>query len=119
MEKIIDLVGGLSWESTAEYYRLLNQLVSKSENPWNQPRVLIDSLNFGSIVPPSQARNWDEVERLLLESANRLIAGGADFVLWGRMLPKGGREEDCKSPGSAFEGSNPSPATSKFTILPR
>jgi aspartate racemase len=53
----IGLIGGISWESTAEYYRLFNQMVDKSRSPHNQPRLLIDSLDFAEIVVHQESNN--------------------------------------------------------------
>jgi len=83
MDKVIGLIGGMSWESTAEYYRLFNQLLEKKENLWHQPRLIIDSLDFGKLVPLTQQQRWDEVEVELLASAQRLIVAGAEVLILG------------------------------------
>lgn len=56
-QKRIGLIGGLSWESTATYYAYFNELAPK-KNGWSQPRLLINSLDFGEIVPLQQHHNW-------------------------------------------------------------
>jgi aspartate racemase len=83
MGKVIGIVGGISWESTAEYYRLFNQLANKSVNAWQQPPLLIDSLDFGVFVPLTHEKNWKAVDEHLLESAKRLVAGGAKLIILG------------------------------------
>lgn len=78
--KRIGLIGGLSWESTASYYRLLNEFTSKEWGAWQQPTLLIDSLNFQLIVELQRAGNWSATGRLLADSARRLEAGGAEIL---------------------------------------
>src|ERR1700684_3832406 len=77
----IGLIGGLSWESTIEYYRLLNELTARRFGAWQQPRVLIDSLNFNDIVQCQQAGDWAATGEMLAQSARRLESGGAEG-LW-------------------------------------
>jgi len=52
-ESRIGLIGGLSWESTASYYRYFNELFVGA-NEWSQPQLVIDSVDFGAIVPYSE-----------------------------------------------------------------
>lgn len=81
--KRIGLIGGLSWESTASYYRLLNQATAASRGPWQQPHVLIDSLNFADVVALQRAGEWAATGEMMADSARRLEAGGADVLAIG------------------------------------
>jgi aspartate racemase len=76
----IGLIGGMSWESTASYYRLLNEATSQQMGPWHQPSVLIDSLDFSQIVELQRGGDWSATGRLLADSARRLAAGGAEVL---------------------------------------
>jgi len=76
----IGLIGGLSWESTSAYYRLLNVLMAEQFGAWQQPPVLIDSLNFHEIVQCQLSGDWTASGRLLAESARRLERGGAELI---------------------------------------
>lgn len=78
--KRIGLIGGMSWESTNTYYSLLNQLTAERSDPWVQPPLLIDSVNFGAIVALQQAGDWSGTGRVLADSARRLEAGGATVL---------------------------------------
>lgn len=78
--KRIGLIGGLSWESTASYYALLNQLTAQCEGPWQQPLVTIDSVNFGDIVRLQTEGDWEGSGRVLADSARRLEAAGASVL---------------------------------------
>lgn len=79
-EKCIGLIGGMSWESTSVYYRLLNELYKVPGNPWAQPHVIIDSLDFGQLVQLQQNGDWVASGNLLAQSAQRLEASGADVI---------------------------------------
>jgi aspartate racemase len=76
----IGLIGGLSWESTGEYYRLLNERTAERLGPWHQPPVLIDSLNFGEFVRLQTLGDWAAMGDLMAASAQRLENGGADIL---------------------------------------
>lgn len=79
--RTIGLIGGMSWESTATYYQLINRGVRDRAGPLRSARVLIDSLDFGVIEALQRAGDWDRAGELLAQSACRLQAGGADGVL--------------------------------------
>ncbi len=79
----IGLVGGMSWESTAVYYALLNRLQSKQASAWAQPRVLIDSVDFTEIVHLQAGGDWSATGGLLADSARRLVAAGATVLAIG------------------------------------
>jgi aspartate racemase len=78
-ESRIGIIGGLSWESTASYYRYFNQLFSGG-NEWSQPQLLIDSVDFGAIVPLQREGNWDATGEILADSARRLERAGATVL---------------------------------------
>jgi len=75
----IGIIGGLSWESTASYYRYFNQLFSGA-NEWSQPQLLIDSIDFGAIVPLQREGNWEATGEILADSARRLERAGATVL---------------------------------------
>ena len=78
----IGLIGGLSWESTASYYRELNQRF-RGASEWSQPTVLIDSLDFGAIVDLQRRGDWRATGAILADSARRLVLAGADVLAIG------------------------------------
>ena len=81
--KRVGLLGGLSWESTARYYVLFNELSIREHGPWSQPALIIDSLNFSQIVRYRQAGDWVALGRVLADSARRLESGGATVLAIG------------------------------------
>ncbi|MCW2856411.1 MAG: aspartate/glutamate racemase [Marmoricola sp.] len=77
----IGLLGGMSWESSAEYYRLLNELVREREGGLHSADCVLLSVDFAEIeVLQSQGR-WDEAGELLAEAALQLQAAGAQVVV--------------------------------------
>jgi len=78
--KRIGLIGGMSWESTAVYYRLLNQRHAATHGPWTQPPLLLDSIDFAELARLQRDGDWDSSATMLVGSARRLVAGGAEVI---------------------------------------
>jgi aspartate racemase len=78
--KVIGLIGGMSWESSAEYYRLINRQVRDRVGSLNSARILMYSVDFGPIEQAQHDGRWDDMGRMLADAASRLQAGGADGV---------------------------------------
>lgn len=79
--RLIGMLGGMSWESTAQYYRLTNELVRDRLGGLHSARVLLASLDFAAIERLQVAGEWDRAGRLLAEEAVRLEAAGAELLL--------------------------------------
>lgn len=79
--KTIGLIGGMSWESSVVYYQLINRKVQKTLGGLHSARTLMYSVDFDEIAALQQAGNWAEIERLMIDAARRLEAGGAEMVL--------------------------------------
>jgi aspartate racemase len=80
-QKIIGLIGGMSWESSAEYYRIINQRVRDRLGGLRSARCLMWSFDFFEIESLQHAGRWQEATALMIEAAQRLERGGADFAL--------------------------------------
>ena len=78
--KRIGLIGGISWESTASYYALLNTMTAQEHGTWNQPALLIDSLDFSEIVAHQREGDWTTLGKMLSDSARRLECGGSTVL---------------------------------------
>ena len=78
--KRIGLIGGMSWESTAVYYRLLNQGFAAQYGPWQQPDIVLRSINFADLAALQSQGDWDGAAALVVEAANSLEAAGADVL---------------------------------------
>jgi len=79
--KVIGLIGGVSWESSAEYYRLINQEIKARLGPEHSAELVMYSLDFQPVAQLEHDENWDELATLLVDVAKRLEKAGADFVM--------------------------------------
>ena len=79
--KLIGLLGGMSWESSAEYYRLINEAVRKRLGGQHSARILLHSLDFQEIERYQHEGDWVRGAARLVEAARSLEAGGADVLL--------------------------------------
>ena len=75
------MLGGMSWESSAEYYRLANELVRERVGGLASARVLMHSVDFAAVERLQAESRWDEAGELLATAAAGLEAGGADLLL--------------------------------------
>jgi amino-acid racemase len=78
---MIGLIGGMSWESSAEYYRILNQGVRDRLGPTASARCLLWSFNFSEIEALQHRGDWESLTARMVDAARRLEAGGADVLL--------------------------------------
>lgn len=79
--KTIGLLGGMSWESTVEYYRIINEEVKKRLGGLNSAKCLLYSVNFAEIEYYQRTDQWERAAQVLMEAARNLKRGGADFIL--------------------------------------
>jgi aspartate racemase len=79
--KTIGLLGGMSWESTAEYYRLANELVRERLGGLHSADCVIRSVDFAEIEQLQVAGQWEAAGRLLAAEASALQAAGAELVV--------------------------------------
>lgn len=79
--KTIGLIGGMSWESTAVYYRLLNEIVRARLGGLHSAELLLWSFDFHEVEACQAAERWDEATALMVEAAGRLERGGAELLL--------------------------------------
>src|SRR5947209_10247011 len=78
--KTIGMIGGMSWESTAVYYRVLNQEVQRRLGGVRSAQALLWSFDFGEIDVLQSSGRWDEATARMAEVARLLVGGGADFL---------------------------------------
>ncbi len=81
--KTIGLIGGMSWESSLLYYRLINEGVKQRLGGLHSAELLMHSVDFAPIEALQHAGDWDGAAEVLADAARRLEAGGADFFLIG------------------------------------
>jgi aspartate racemase len=81
MQKTIGLIGGMSWESSAVYYQIINQEIKKSFGGVHSCRSIMYSVDFGEIANLQHNGEWDTLGTLMIDAAQRLEKGGADFIV--------------------------------------
>jgi aspartate racemase len=79
--KTIGLLGGMSWESSLEYYRLLNQLVRERLGGSHSAKIAMVSLDFAAIEQLQMEGDWEGAARIMIASARQIEAAGADLLL--------------------------------------
>ncbi len=79
--KLIGMLGGMSWESTAQYYRLANELTRERSGGLHSARCLIHSVDFARIEQLQAQGRWDDAGAQLADAARGLEAGGAQLLL--------------------------------------
>lgn len=79
--RTIGLIGGVSWESTLEYYRIINQEINKRLGGYHSAKCLIYSVDFAEIEELQRLGKWEVIRDIITDAALNLKKGGADFVL--------------------------------------
>ncbi len=79
--KTLGLLGGMSWESTQTYYRLLNQQVAQRLGGLHSAKVILDSLDFADVEVLQWEEQWEALADLLVKHALRVEAAGADGLI--------------------------------------
>ncbi|MBE7104637.1 aspartate/glutamate racemase family protein [Bacillus cereus] len=79
--KTIGLIGGMSWESTSEYYRILNEEIKSRLGGLHSAKCLINSVDFEEIERFQSSGDWDGAGEILGNAAYSLQKGGADFII--------------------------------------
>lgn len=79
--KTIGLLGGMSWESTLEYYRAINQGIKNALGGLHSAKIVLYSVDFGPVEKMMQAGDWAGTAALLSDAARRIEKAGADFLV--------------------------------------
>ncbi len=79
--KTIGLIGGMSWESSLEYYRIINEKVKKELGGLHSAQSLMYSVDFERIKNLQHEGNWDELTTIMIDAAKRLEKGGAEIIV--------------------------------------
>lgn len=79
--KVIGLIGGMSWESTAEYYRIINETVKERLGGHQSAKILLYSLNFSEIEELQREGRWEEATEVMCDAARVIEQGGANCIL--------------------------------------
>lgn len=79
--KTIGLIGGMSWESSTEYYRIINRLVQERLGKPHSAKCILYSVDFADIETLQRQGRWAEAAQAMIAAAHSVEAGGADFLL--------------------------------------
>ena len=79
--KTIGLIGGMSWESSIEYYRIINEEVRNRLGKLHSAQSLMYSVDFADVEKLQREGKWKEATQSMVDAARRLEKGGADFVV--------------------------------------
>jgi aspartate racemase len=79
--KTIGMIGGMSWESTLEYYRLINQRVKAQLGGFHSAKCLMVSVDFHEIEMLQKENDWEGAARMMIDAARNVENGGADFLI--------------------------------------
>jgi aspartate racemase len=79
--KLLGIIGGMSWESSLEYYREINRAVRERLGGSHSARIVLSSVEFQGISDDMAADRWDAVRDALVAEAGRLAAAGVDYIL--------------------------------------
>lgn len=79
--KTIGLIGGMSWESSLLYYQIMNQRVNEKLGGLHSAKSLMYSVDFDEIKSLQYEGKWDEATKIMMDAAQRLESGGADFIV--------------------------------------
>jgi len=79
--KTIGMIGGMSWESSLEYYRILNETVKARLGGLHSAKCLLYSVEFAEIEAMQHQGNWKAATEMMIDAAKRIENGGADFLI--------------------------------------
>lgn len=82
--KTIGIIGGVSWVSSIEYYRLMNEMVNKQLGGLHSAKILMYSIEFGDFSNEerlAEKGDWSLLNKTMIDAAQRLKRGGADFIV--------------------------------------
>ncbi len=79
--KTVGLIGGMSWESTIPYYRIINEYVKDKLGGLHSARIILYSVEFDEIEKCQSSGDWDRSAEILGDAAKKLELAGADFIV--------------------------------------
>jgi aspartate racemase len=79
--KIIGLIGGMSWNSTLEYYRIINESFARRLGSLHSARLVLYNLDFDEIQRAQHEGHWDDTANILVDAGNAVKRAGADFLV--------------------------------------
>ena len=78
--KTVGLIGGMSYESTLDYYRIINKEINEKLGGLHSAKILLESYDFSEIEHLQSNEEWDELAKILIQSAQKLESMGANYI---------------------------------------
>lgn len=79
--KKIGILGGMGWYSTSIYYRKINNYINKIRNNQINPEIILQSVNFNTILKLEKKEDWESIAEILIPKAIQIEKAGADFLV--------------------------------------
>jgi len=79
--KVIGLIGGMSWNSSLEYYRIINELIAQRLGGFHSALLVLYSLDFEEMERAQREARWDDAAHILVQAARAVKRAGADFLV--------------------------------------
>ena len=79
--KTIGLIGGMSWESSSEYYRIINETIKEKLGGLHSAKCILYSVDFEDIANLQHQGRWEELTKLMIDFAQKLERAGADLIV--------------------------------------
>ncbi|TEU17369.1 MAG: aspartate/glutamate racemase family protein [Dehalococcoidia bacterium] len=79
--RVIGLIGGMSWNSTLEYYRIINESFAIRLGGLHSARLVLYNLDFNEIQRAQHEDRWDDMANILVDAGNAVKRAGADFLI--------------------------------------
>jgi len=79
--KVLGLIGGMNWQSTIEYYKIINTIVNEKLGKSHSAKILLFSVDFEEILKLEMEDNWPQIKKIMIEITNSLKNGGAEAII--------------------------------------
>lgn len=79
--KLLGLIGGMNWENTIEYYKIINQLVQNRKGSWNSAKLLLFSVNFEQILKLQNENKWEKIAKIMIDISKKLENFGCNALI--------------------------------------
>jgi aspartate racemase len=79
--KTVGIIGGMSWESSIEYYRIINEVTREKLGGLHSGKSIMVSVDFAPIEKMQKNDQWEDLNGVMVDAAIQLVSGGADFIV--------------------------------------
>jgi len=79
--KLLGLIGGMSWENTIEYYRVINEIVKSELGGWSSAKIFLYSVNFDEILSLQNQGKWNEITEIIIDISKKLESAGCSCIV--------------------------------------